>query len=167
MRSRAHPPERVSLCAITASLILSVLLPGPAAGVTQRHCPTKPHNGRHDGATGERGSRCWCAESACHVSKVKAWEQRGACVIGMESASNPVLQCGRSLEVADKLSAQLRAAEDRIRELDNQAQYHEERADRAERWLHQISVEIEHNFFGRDDSRSSQPPSQAVSGQKR
>jgi hypothetical protein len=45
----------------------------------------------------------------------QAWEQRGACVIGMESASNPVLQCGRSLEVVDKLSAQLPAAEDRMR----------------------------------------------------
>ena len=63
----------------------------------------------------------------------QAWEQRGACVIGMESASNPVLQCGRSLEVVDKLSTQLPAAEDRMRELYNQAQYHEERADRAER----------------------------------
>jgi hypothetical protein len=73
----------------------------------------------------------------------------------------------QALEVADKLSAQLRAAEDRIRELDNQARYHEDRADRAERWLYQISVEIEQNFFGRDDSRSSQPPSQAASGQKR
>jgi hypothetical protein len=73
----------------------------------------------------------------------------------------------QALEVADKLSAQLRAAEDRMRELDNKARYHEERADRAERWLYQISVEIEQNFFGRDDSRSSQPPSQAASGQKR
>jgi hypothetical protein len=73
----------------------------------------------------------------------------------------------QALEVADKLSAQLRAAEHRIRELDNKARYHEERADRAQRWLYQISVEIEQNFFGRDDSRSSHPPSQAVSGQKR
>jgi hypothetical protein len=73
----------------------------------------------------------------------------------------------QALEVADKLSAQLRAAEDRMRELDNKARYHEERADRAERWLYQISVEIEQNFFGRDDSRSSQPPSQAASGQER
>jgi hypothetical protein len=61
----------------------------------------------------------------------------------------------QALEAVDKLSAQLRAAEDRIRELDNKARYHEERADRAERWLHQISVEIEQNLLGRDGSRSS------------
>jgi hypothetical protein len=57
MRSRAHPPERVSLCAIAAALMLSVLLPGPAAGVTQRHCPTKPHTGRHDVGDGRKGQQ--------------------------------------------------------------------------------------------------------------
>jgi hypothetical protein len=34
-------PERVSLCAIAAALMLCVLLSGPAGGATQRHCPTK------------------------------------------------------------------------------------------------------------------------------
>ena len=49
-----------------------------------------------------------------------------------------------------------------------QVRHHQDRADRAEKWLYQISVEIEQNFFGRDDSRPSQPPPpQAVSGQKR
>jgi hypothetical protein len=57
-----------------------------------------------------------------------------------------------------QLSAQLRAAEDRIRELEAKVRHHQDRADRAERWLHQISVEIEQKFFGREDSRPSQPP---------
>ena len=49
-RSRVQPSERVILCAIAAALMLSVLLPdAAAAGATQRHCPTKPHAGRHDG----------------------------------------------------------------------------------------------------------------------
>ena len=133
MRSRARFPERVSLYAIAAALILSVLLPGPAAGVTQRLCPTKPHNGRHDGGDERKGQQMLVCRVGVSHQQGQAWEQRGACVIGMESASNPVLQCGRSLEVVDKLSAQLPAAEDRKRELYNQAQYHEERADRAER----------------------------------
>jgi hypothetical protein len=61
-----------------------------------------------------------------------------------------------------KLSAQLRGAEDRIRELEAKVHQHEDRADRAERWLHQVSVEIEQKFFGREDSRPSQPaPPQA------
>jgi hypothetical protein len=64
----------------------------------------------------------------------------------------------QALEVADKLFAQLRAAEDRIRELEAKVRQHAERADRAERWLHQVSVEIEQKFFGREDGRPSQPP---------
>jgi hypothetical protein len=73
----------------------------------------------------------------------------------------------KAIQIAEKLSAQLRAAENRMRELENKARYHEDRADRAERWLYQISVDVEQKFFGRDDNRVSQPPPpQAVSGQK-
>ncbi len=34
--------------------------------------------------------------------------------------------------------------------------HHQDRADRAEKWLYQISVEIEQKFFGRDENRPSQ-----------
>jgi hypothetical protein len=64
----------------------------------------------------------------------------------------------QAVEMSGKLSAQLRGAEDRIRELEAKVRQHEDRADRAERWLHQVSVEIEQKFFGRDDGRPSQPP---------
>jgi hypothetical protein len=65
----------------------------------------------------------------------------------------------QALAVTHQLSAQLRAAEDRIRELEANVRHHQERADRAEKWLYQISVEIERSFFGRDDGRPAQPPS--------
>jgi len=64
----------------------------------------------------------------------------------------------QAAEMSRKLSAQLRGAEDRIRELEAIVRQHAERADRAERWLHQVSVEIEQKFFGRDEGRPSQPP---------
>lgn len=57
MHSRAHPPDRVSLCAVAAALMLSVLLSDPAAGMTQRRCPTKPHTGRHDGGDGRKSQQ--------------------------------------------------------------------------------------------------------------
>jgi hypothetical protein len=63
----------------------------------------------------------------------------------------------QAIEVADKLSAQLRAAEDRIRELEARIRHHQDRADRTEKWLYQISMEIERHFF----NGSSQPPPQA------
>jgi DNA repair ATPase RecN len=52
-----------------------------------------------------------------------------------------------AVETTHKLAAQLRSAEDRVRELEAHARHHEVRAERAEKWLYQISVEIEQKFF--------------------
>jgi hypothetical protein len=62
------------------------------------------------------------------------------------------------LEINSKLGTQLRAAEQRISELEVKARYHEDRADRAEKWLYQISVEIEQKFFKRNEDNSQPPP---------
>ncbi len=53
----------------------------------------------------------------------------------------------QALEIAHKLSRQLRAAEDRIVDLEADLRVYQDRAERAERWLQQISVEIEQRFF--------------------
>ncbi len=65
-------------------------------------------------------------------------------------------------ETTRQLSAQLRAAEDRIRELEGHARHCQERADRAEKWLHRVSLEIEQQFFGPTEDRLSQPPPPAA-----
>jgi hypothetical protein len=57
-----------------------------------------------------------------------------------------------------QLSAELRAAEDRIRELEAEVQHHKERADRAEKWLYRIALAMEQQFPGDDAALSSQPP---------
>ncbi len=49
----------------------------------------------------------------------------------------------QALETAQKLSHQLRAAEDRIAELEAQIRHCREKAERAEQWLSKISMEIE------------------------
>ena len=54
----------------------------------------------------------------------------------------------QALEMTRQQSVQLRAAEDRIRKLEAHARHHQERAERAEQWLYQISVEIEQKFLG-------------------
>jgi ABC-type transporter Mla subunit MlaD len=66
----------------------------------------------------------------------------------------------QAVETTHKVSAQLRAAEDQIRELEGKARYQENRADRAEKWLYQISLEIEQKFLGRADAS---PAPQSVS----
>ena len=91
MASRLQPPKQVRLCAIAPALVLSLLLPGPAAGVTQRYCPTKPHPGRPDGGVGRRGPQM-CRVDVAPISKVKGWEQRGEGSAGMESALNSAPQ---------------------------------------------------------------------------
>ena len=87
-------------------------------------------------------------------------EKAGLLILDMvgQAASNAETNYQQAVEVSRKLSAQLRGAEDRIRELEAKVRQHADRADRAERWLHQVSVEIEQKFFGRDDGRPSQPP---------
>jgi len=55
-----------------------------------------------------------------------------------------------ALDTAQRLSHQLRAAEDRIAELE--AAY-QERADRADQWLHRVYTEIEDRFLHQSDSR--------------
>ena len=62
----------------------------------------------------------------------------------------------QAVQETHKFSAQLRTAEDRIRQLEATVRHHEDRADRAEKWLYQISMEIEHKFFGSENSRASQ-----------
>jgi hypothetical protein len=55
-----------------------------------------------------------------------------------------------AIDTAQRLSHQLRAAEDRVAELEVEVQAHRERADRAEQWLHKVYIEIEDRFLKRN-----------------
>jgi hypothetical protein len=56
---------------------------------------------------------------------------------------------------AEKLSERLRAAEERIRQLETELKSNQDRADRAEQWLYKISQGIEQQFFTRHEGRSA------------
>jgi hypothetical protein len=60
------------------------------------------------------------------------------------------LQAAR--EAAEKLADQLRVAQSQINELEANVRYYQDRTERAERWMHQISSEIQQRFLGPDDS---------------
>jgi hypothetical protein len=62
----------------------------------------------------------------------------------------------QALETAQKLSSQLRAAEDRIGELEAELQLNRDRADRAEEWLNKISTEIEHRLISQLEEKRLQ-----------
>jgi hypothetical protein len=67
--------------------------------------------------------------------------------------------CARAMDLAHKLSSQLRAAEERAGELEVEAAHYRDRATRAEEWLRRIHNEVEHAFF--QDKGPRRPPSDA------
>ena len=58
-----------------------------------------------------------------------------------------------ALDMAQKLSHQLRAAEQHITDLEAEVERHRDRAERAEQWLHKVYSEIEDRFI-RDGGRA-------------
>ena len=58
-----------------------------------------------------------------------------------------------ALEMAQKLFHQLRAAENRIAELEAEVGIYQDKADRAEQWLHKVYTEIEDRFLRQDHGR--------------
>ena len=49
----------------------------------------------------------------------------------------------------------LRAAEDRVAELEAEVQLYRDKADRAEQWLHKVYTEIEDRFLPQENGRRS------------
>jgi hypothetical protein len=59
-----------------------------------------------------------------------------------------------ALDMAQKLSHQLRAAEDRVAELEAEVELYRDKADRAEHWLHKVYTEIDERFIKRPREKS-------------
>ena len=67
--------------------------------------------------------------------------------------------CDRAMALAHKLSMQLRAAEDRISQLEAEVELLRDRAARAERWLQTIENEIEEKLIApRSANAAEQTP---------
>ena len=62
-----------------------------------------------------------------------------------------------AIETAQRLSHQLRAAENSIAELEAEASAYQEQAERAEQWLHKVYTEIEDRFLRDDQTRRGVP----------
>jgi hypothetical protein len=58
-----------------------------------------------------------------------------------------------ALDMAQKLSHQLRAAEDRVAELEAEVQLYREKAERAEQWLHKVYTEIEERLIRQPEEK--------------
>ena len=58
-----------------------------------------------------------------------------------------------ALETAQQLSSQLRAAAERIAELEAEIHHYREKSERAEEWLRKISMEIEDRLISEPDDK--------------
>lgn len=76
-------------------------------------------------------------------------DRSGQAIVGMLQDAVDVAKqnCERAMDIAHKLSLQLRAAEDRIAQLEGDIRHYQERAARAEKWMNRIQSEIEDRFF--------------------
>ena len=60
--------------------------------------------------------------------------------------------CQRAIDLADRVSSELRAAEERARAFEQEANYFRDRAARAEEWLARIEGEVQQAFFHNKNS---------------
>jgi hypothetical protein len=86
-------------------------------------------------------------------------DKAGQTILGLLHKAAGVAEANsqHALEMAQKLSHQLRAAEARINELEAEIGIYQEKADRAEQWLHRVYTEIEDRFLRQDNGRRGVP----------
>jgi hypothetical protein len=86
-------------------------------------------------------------------------DKAGQTILGLLHKAAGVAEANsqHALEMAQKLSHQLRAAEARINELELEIGIYQEKADRAEQWLHKVYTEIEDRFLRQDNGRRGVP----------
>jgi hypothetical protein len=76
-------------------------------------------------------------------------DQAGQALVALlqQAADLSTDNCERAMMLARKLSLELRAAEDRIKELQGAIDHYEKRAVRAEQWLQRILKEVEEKLI--------------------
>ena len=76
---------------------------------------------------------------------------RGIVALLQKAADLAKADCDRAMDLAHRLSSELRVAEERTREFEAQANHFRDRAARAEEWLARIHKEVEQTFFENKD----------------
>jgi hypothetical protein len=86
-------------------------------------------------------------------------DKAGQTILGLLHKAAGVAEANsqHALDMAQKLSHQLRAAEDRIAELEAEVGMYRDKVERAEQWLHRVYTEIEDRFLRQDDGRRGAP----------
>jgi DNA anti-recombination protein RmuC len=94
------------------------------------------------------------------TNKADELDSAGRSILGLLHKAAGVAEANsqHALDLAQKLSQELRTAEDRIAQLESDVRYYQERTDRAEQWLHKIFTEIEERFFRQQQQQQQTDP---------
>src|SRR5262249_26232230 len=86
-------------------------------------------------------------------------DQAGEAIIAMlhQAAQSSKENMERAVSMAHRLSIKLRAAEDRIAQLQGEVEHLQNRANRAEQWLETIKQEIEDNLIASIEANRREP----------
>jgi hypothetical protein len=76
-----------------------------------------------------------------------------------EAAQMAKDDCSRAMDIAHKLSFEVRSAEERAREAQAEAAHFRDRATRAEAWMLRIREEVEQTFFQKKEGEQRPAPS--------
>ena len=76
-------------------------------------------------------------------------DRSGQAIVALlqQAAETANVNCDRAMDLAHKLSLQLRVAEEHVRELELEMRHYQDCAQRAEQWLVRIYDDIEKKFF--------------------
>ena len=77
-------------------------------------------------------------------------DRTGQAIVSLlqEAAETANINCEQTMDLAHKLSTQLREAELRIPELELEIRHYQDRAQRAEQWMERIYNDIKEKFLG-------------------
>ena len=79
----------------------------------------------------------------------KITDDAGQYVIALVQKASDMARadCQRAMDLVNRVSSELRAAEERARAFEEEANYFRDRAARAEQWLARIESEVQQAFF--------------------
>jgi hypothetical protein len=88
-----------------------------------------------------------------HPDTTFAADDAGHGIVAMlkKAADMAKSDCDRAMNLAHRLSFELRAAEERAREFEAEANHFRDRALRAEEWLYRIHSQVEQTFFQQNE----------------
>jgi hypothetical protein len=91
-----------------------------------------------------------------------AADESGRTIVAMlqKAADMAKEDCARAMDLAHKLSFQLRTSEERLRDAEAEAAHFRDRAARAEAWLVRIHNEVKQTFFQRKERDPHPTPRQ-------